>query len=94
MLIYEPKKYPDLNPNIGDMVYEYLTGKELGVVSCIDHLGRFIRYDIGHAERIIRISGLSSPAIDPYVSVTSLYECWTQDIITSYSVKKSLRIKC
>jgi hypothetical protein len=32
MLIYEPKKYPDLNLSIGDIVYDYLTGEELGKV--------------------------------------------------------------
>ena len=61
MLIYEPKNYPDLNPNIGDMVYDYLTGKELGVVSCIDRLGRFIRYDIAHAELLLPHIWIAQP---------------------------------
>jgi hypothetical protein len=32
MLIYEPKKYPVLKPKIGDTVYDWNTGKELGTV--------------------------------------------------------------
>jgi hypothetical protein len=30
MLIYEPKKYPDLNVEIGSPIYDYLTGEYTG----------------------------------------------------------------
>jgi hypothetical protein len=92
MLIYEPKKYPDLNPNIGDTVYDYLTGKELGKVSRVDYNMRWISFNGG--QFITHISGLSSPTIDPTVSVKILYECYTWDIITSCSIKTKIRIKC
>ena len=92
MLIYEPKKYPDLNPNIGDTVYDYLTGKELGKVSDVDYNMRWVW--VNNGQFITSISGLGSPIIDPTVSVKSLYECYTSDIITPYSVKTKIRIKC
>ena len=92
MVIYEPKKYPDLNPNIGDKVYDYLTGKELGKVFEVTKNYYSYRDNISKEIYSFHRNGL-------YYQISSIcsedeVESHGNDLLMYCNIKENKRIKC
>jgi hypothetical protein len=89
MLIYEPKKYPDLNPKIGDTVYDWITGKELGVVYEVG-VSYFSYRDCNSYRHEYHKTGLL------YYDDTYCYSVYDMPryILSDFSIDESKRIKC
>lgn len=93
MLIYEPKRYPSLNPKIGDTVYDYLTGEEFGKVTEFFREKFFAYKDKSSYISTLYMSGFY---YDLYEQSFSSYdvEQYGAEILLCYSIKANLRIKC
>lgn len=94
MLIYEPKNYPSLNPKIGSIVYECLTGKELGEVYKLIN-DKFLYHKYNSTSTISCISHISG--FQYYLANTFCKDDITHhrgNIIMYYHIGENKRIKC
>jgi hypothetical protein len=90
MLIYEPTSYQELNCNLHDIVYDYISGSTLGTI--IDISWDSITLS---DHTILWRSGLERDCIaqvekfDTYVIKNLI-----NNILWIYSIKHNIRIKC
>jgi hypothetical protein len=92
MLIYEPKKYPDLNLSIGDIVYDYLTGEELGKV--VEVTKNYYSYSDNISKVIYEFhrNGLHHQISSIYAEDEVVTH--SNDILLIYLININDRIKC